>query len=108
MSDDGNKPLRPGAGPDERRGAARTRVGLAGRLSIGGTAIDCEIVDLSVSGAGLRLETTAPQRKPLLLAIGDYGEFPGEVVWQHKGRAGFAFAWPLSRVEDILAAHARR
>lgn len=103
MADDDIPSPRPGAGPDERRGLRRTRVALPATLSVGGQAIACETVDLSVSGAGLRLEPTVPLRKPLLLAIADYGEFPGEVVWQHKGRAGFAFAWPLPQMEDILA-----
>ncbi len=106
MSDDDNEPSRP-VSPGERRAAARTAVGLAGQLSVGGTAIECEIVDLSVSGAGLQLQATLPQRKPLLLAIPDYGEFPGEIVWQLNGRAGFAFAWPLPQMEDILAARTR-
>lgn len=82
---------------DNRRGAGRRRVLLAGKIVQGGGAfsMDCAIRDLSETGAKLRLPAPAPVGEDFYLIEMRNGRiFHAEVKWREGEELGVAFRHP--------------
>lgn len=80
-----------GPAPEVRRQRQARRVTLyPGEIRCGDARIDCETVDLSASGAKIRLLEPFECSSPITLTI-DVGTFEGEVVWQHEEFVGINY-----------------
>jgi hypothetical protein len=76
----------------ETRIAPRHRVLKAATIVFGGSAIDCTVRDLSITGAALEVssQTGIPAKFTLVLA-GDGLRLPCNVAWRRGYRIGVAF-----------------
>lgn len=94
----------------ERRHYARRHVILAGRLRGGVDEQDCVLLDLSASGAMVRLSDPAPSAPRVSVTTEDFGELRGQVVWQLHNVVGLRFAerpQHIARVVQAAAPHLR-
>jgi hypothetical protein len=104
----GSEPVRePELGPEsgeEQRRHIRKRVLWAAQLETGGTSCECFILNVSRSGAKLRLAAPmiiAPHQ-PVTLAMAQYGTLHGEAVWQRANKVGIRFNADPEQVAKIL------
>jgi PilZ domain len=77
----------------ERRKHARTPLGLRGKLFIPARGIedDCQVVDFSPDGAGVKSSISAPVGTQLVLYVEGFGRFEGTVVVRDRTRLGVQF-----------------
>jgi len=90
----------------DRRRYARSHVILNGRLSGGSAKQHCVLLDLSASGAMVRLNDPAPSPADVALATAQFGELQGRVVWQMHNVIGLRFADRPQKVARIVRAAA--
>jgi hypothetical protein len=90
----------------DRRRHARSHVILNGQLHGGTTEQDCVLLDLSASGAMVRLSDPAPHPADVLLTTAQFGELRGRVVWQMHNVIGLRFADRPQKVARIVQAAA--
>ena len=92
----------PASDEQNRRGGARQRVLLSGKIVQGGGAFstDCAIRDLSDTGARLRLPAPVPIGEDFYLIEMRNGRFfHAKVMWRAEGEIGVKFIRP-DPVED--------
>ena len=76
----------------ETRIAPRHRVLKAAKIAFGGSAIDCTIRDLSITGAALEVSSQGGIPAQFTLVVpGDGLHLPCNVVWRNGYRIGVAF-----------------
>ncbi len=77
----------------ERRKHVRTPLGLRGKLFIPARGIedDCQVVDFSPDGAGVKSSISAPVGTQLVLYVEGFGRFEGTVVVRDRTRLGVQF-----------------
>lgn len=90
----------------DRRSHARSHVILNGRLHGGTAEQDCVLLDLSASGAMVRLSDPVPSPADVALATAQFGELRGRVVWQMHNVIGLRFAERPQKVARIVRAAA--
>ncbi len=78
------------AGAD-RRQHRRVRTLLTGHLNQGDEATDGVVLNLSVSGAKVRLAEPSFLGAIVKMRIARLGEFRGQVVWRARNRMGLRF-----------------
>jgi len=61
-------------------------------LKTGATVKACGIVDLSLSGAKIKIEHPLTPGAEVALRHGAYGDLPATVIWAAAGEAGLRFA----------------
>ncbi len=76
----------------DRRLFARSHVILNGRLRGGIEEQDCVVLDLSASGAMVRLSDPAPSPAHVAVASEHFGELHARVIWQMHNVVGLRFA----------------
>ena len=94
----------------DRRLFARSHVILNGRLRGGIEEQDCVLLDLSASGAMVRLSDPAPSPAHVALSTEQFGELHGRVVWQMHNVVGLSFAdrpQQVARAVSAVAPHLR-
>lgn len=94
----------------DRRHHARRHVILNGRLRGGIDEQDCVLLDLSASGAMLRLSDPAPSPSHVAVTTEHFGELRGRVVWQVHNVVGLRFAdrpQQIARIVRAAAPHLR-
>ena len=87
--------------PVERQRHPRRLVLYPGTVRCGDSVGDCEVVDLSATGAKVRLEEEFECTSPITLSF-DIGEFEGEVVWQNDEFVGINFNANPSEVATAI------
>lgn len=91
------------SGPDHR-GHARKTVLVHGRLQCEGVWQPCEVVNVSVGGAKLRVFGIYCPDQELSLEIKACGQFPGVVAWVRGDEVGVKFSGdPLEIAEALIA-----
>ncbi len=70
---------------------------LAGRI-----VYECQLEDISLGGARIRLEGRLPQGSEILLQHRSAGDMRGTCVWQRNGALGVAFLPPARELEHLL------
>ena len=88
--------------PAERRETERVDVCLPGSIAIGNHVVDCELVNLSLTGAKLKIGEDFVGGSPAFLRIDELGEFPGEVIWRYNDKVGFAFSWEHEEIAKVV------
>ena len=76
----------------DRRLYARRHVVLEGRLRGGSEEQDCVLLDLSASGAMVRLSDPAPSPAHVAVTTDHFGQLSGRVVWQMHNVVGLRFS----------------
>ena len=95
---------------NDRRLFARSHVVLNGRLRGGVEEQDCVLLDLSATGAMVRLSDPAPSRAHVAVSTEHFGELHGQVVWQMHNVVGLRFSdrpQQVARVIEAAAPHLR-
>lgn len=87
---------------DERRDSRRVDVRLPGAIAIANQVVDCELVNLSITGAKLIITKDFQIGSPAFLQIKDLGEFPGEIIWRYNDKVGFAFSWRHEEIAKVI------
>ena len=87
---------------EERRRFPRCWVLWAGHIVSADQSVDCVILNLSASGAKVRLYEPVAMSERLTLTIRRYGDFQCRLVWQNDAEFGVAFADPPRHIVDIL------
>jgi hypothetical protein len=82
-------------GPPERRRAPRIPTLADGRLGIGAGWQSCIVLDYSVTGARLELDSVVAVGGRVTLAFADFVPAAGRVAWQEGRATGIEFAAPL-------------
>ena len=90
----------------DRRLHARRHVVLKGRLRGGRAEQDCVLLDLSASGAMVRLSDPDPSPAHVAVSTEHFGELAGRVVWQTHNVIGLRFADRPQEVARTIAAAA--
>lgn len=93
----------PGAWKD-RRLYPRKHLLWAGRLASGGNEEDCVVLDISASGAMLRLRDADPRPANVAVSNVRLGRFFGRIIWQQGDVAGLSFS---ARPQQVARAAAQ-
>ena len=78
----------------------RFRANWPGELRAGATRIPCMVLDISVSGACLRLNETLPKRAQLWLIVEKMPPIPAVAAWRKGDHVGLSFQKEQSWVLD--------
>ena len=89
---------------EERQGSPRRLVACIGELRCGDDSVDCEILNISETGAQLCIERQLTETSSLVLAS-DIGEFACELIWQNADYAGVRFQVEAGRVAECIEAY---
>jgi len=83
----------------DKRSAKRVALGLKGNVFLPESSLeaDCEIIDISADGAGLRCSVFAPVGRKIVLFADCFGRFEGVVTQRNRMRIGVQFQSSLSR-----------
>ncbi|SRR5579862_2397698 len=103
----GTEPLeQPETGTAEQRRHIRKRVLWAARLDTAEGSFNCVILNVSRSGAKLRLPaaTTLSPQEPIELVFETFGELKGQIVWQRGDKMGIRFTTDPDQVAAIIGA----
>ncbi len=95
---------------NDRRLYARSHVVLNGRLRGGIEEQDCVLLDLSATGAMVRLSDPGPSRAHVAVSTEHFGELQGRVVWQMHNVVGLRFSdrpQQVARMIQSAAPHLR-
>ncbi len=86
----------------EQRRHIRKHVLWTARLETKDGPYSCIILNVSRSGAKLRLTAPTLPRQPVKLVMDSYGTLSGEIVWQHADKMGIRFSADPEQVAKIL------
>lgn len=86
----------------DRRQYRRVRTLLTGHLNQGERVIDGVVLNLSVSGAKVRLAEPSSLGAIVKMRIARLGEFRGQVVWRARNRMGLRFLDTPSDTSAIM------
>ena len=82
-----------------------------GKLISGDEEVDCDVLNISVSGAKVRLAKPVETNAVVCVKIQRVGEFTGRVVWREGTTLGVEFQDELTEfariIEDVLSAEAQ-
>ncbi|MSO93413.1 MAG: PilZ domain-containing protein [Rhodospirillales bacterium] len=76
------------------------------QLLVGSRAVPCEVSDISLGGAMIRLASPLKQGAEVTLNMDPYGKVVGTAVWNREGLSGIKFTDSAELVGEILAAMA--
>ena len=85
---------------EDRRQHPRRAVLWVGELGLGGATFDCQVWNVSLSGAKLRASLPLGPGTPVDLTLPRFGVLPANVVWRSGNELGLAF----SSTEEVRAA----
>lgn len=80
----------------------RSEVLFEARIKNGGLWHDCLIINVSVKGAKLKIDSKFHQGENVRLEIGNFGEFGGVVAWQNSQEVGVRFIHNPSELADVV------
>ena len=95
------------ANPADKQKHPRYQTLCPGKLYAGDRVVDCDVLNLSIGGAKIRLAEPVETASQVRLRIERVGEFSGRVAWQDGATLGIEFHDQLREiariVEDILS-----
>ena len=86
----------------DRRAYKRKSVLLTAKLHYDGVIWDCEVLDVSDNGAGVRVAYSLLIGAAVMLKINRLGVFPGKVRWQSGDRVGIQFLEDAREVRERI------
>jgi hypothetical protein len=96
----------PEKGDQEQRRHIRKRVLWTARLDTAEGSFTCIIMNVSRSGAKIRLPSSLPisPGQPVELVLEAFGELAAEIVWQRGDKMGIHFTADPAQVAAIIGA----
>ena len=91
------------ADPADRQKHPRYQTFCPGKLYTGGRIVDCEVINISVDGAKVRLAQEIEVASQARLRIEGIGEFTGRIAWRDGQFLGIEFPDELRDVARIVA-----
>ena len=76
--------LVPSGNADERRRATRKQVSWPAKLEVNDGWLDCQVMDLSPTGAKVRISGPLTGTNLVRISVDQLGVFDGTVVWAHR------------------------
>lgn len=73
-----------------------------GKVLAGGQEVDCDMLNISLGGAKLRLAKPVEADADIRVQIDEVGEFTGRVVWRNGENVGVKFHHELRDIDRIL------
>ncbi len=98
--DDRQTTLRPG---EPRRAHPRFTVVWTGRIVAASRALDCVVLNISASGAKLRVFESLELPQRFTLIVDRFGDFPAELVWRDRRSAGVRFVGDPAQIGQTFA-----
>ena len=98
--DDRQTELRPG---ESRRAHPRFTVVWTGRIVAASRVLDCVVLNISASGAKLRVFETMELPQRFTLIVDRFGDFPAELVWRDRRSAGVRFVGDPTQIGQTFA-----
>jgi hypothetical protein len=92
----------PDRGEKEQRRHIRKRVLWAAKLETQDGVFDCIVLNVSRSGAKLRLKSPIAPQTTAELVLGSFGKLAAEIVWQRSDKMGIRFRTPPEEVATII------
>ena len=86
----------------ERRLYTRSHVVWNGRLRCGAEEQGCVILDLSATGAMVRLSESSANPAHVVVSTDRFGELHGRIVWQQDNVVGVRFAKRPQQIARVL------
>jgi len=86
----------------ELRSALRKHVLWSGRVEVNARLLNCAILDISLQGARIQLAEGLLPRRPFAIAVGHFGTFLADVVWERDRMAGLRFREPPARIAETI------
>jgi len=80
----------------------RSEVLFEARIKCGDFWRDCLLINLSVTGTKLKINSSFSQGEKVCLEIGNFGEFGGVVAWQNSQEIGVRFFHNPSELADVV------
>ena len=90
--------------PVNHRQHDRKDILFAARLIAGDADVECEITNISVGGAQIRLRKTLTRGQIVVLDIDPFGKFEIEIRWFDNGDAGVKFKDDPAKVGELVMA----
>ena len=87
---------------DEHRKEPRRAVLWSGHLEFGEYVFDCQIWNVSLGGAKIRVGLPLLEGSGVVLALERFGTFAGTVVWQTDGNLGLRFDGDPEAVREVF------
>ena len=85
-----------------KREYERQTVLVGARIQDGQGWHGCQIVNISVGGAKIRISRQFSTRTAVLLHIDNFGQFSGTIVWQHAEEAGVKFNHDMAEIAEAV------
>ncbi len=84
--------------PEDKRAHPRRAVLWSGKLQFGKYGFDCQIWNVSLLGAKVKVGLPLKAGSEVELLMDKFGSLAGEVVWQNDGTLGLIFEEPPEKV----------
>lgn len=91
-----------GADPDLRRRNRRRRILWAGKLRVGEHLIDCQVRNISLGGALIKISIPLAVDTLIYFESEHHSPLQGRIAWQANSLAGVSFDSPANAVARIL------
>lgn len=76
---------------DERRISDRRRVAMPGNLAGETGMVDCQVQNLSATGAKVQVDVPFHCENTVTLTIHRFGALHGNIIWRHNDKIGISF-----------------
>lgn len=94
--------------PKDRRNHPRRSVIWLGTLKVGEFSFPCRVLDLSLTGARIRLALPLKNGTVVTLSISRCGDLPAEIAWYEEDTLGLTFSLPPRELAQLLGESAVR
>lgn len=85
-----------------RRHNDRKAVLFKSSISIGGAAVECDVLDIGPGGIRISASLQAAPQTELILIIEQLGHYKTRVAWARNEELGLKFDEPLERIGEAL------
>lgn len=86
---------------DRRRHPRRSVIWL-GTLKVGEFDFPCRVLDLSLTGARIRLSLPLKKGASVILSISRCGDLPAHIAWHKEDKIGLDFTLPPEEISVLL------
>ena len=87
---------------DHRRHRRRSVLWPA-KLTVGKHTVSCQIWNLSLGGARVRVDLPLKEGSEIILSVADRGDIPCVVAWARDASLGIAFKVPEDHIRKMFA-----
>lgn len=89
-------------GPEPRRGHPRRSRMVEARVMEDGKWHECRILNISAGGAKLSVGCDFTRGAPVVLEIGQFGQYRGSVIWANGQELGIKFGHDPAEMAEVV------